>query len=263
MVRLTAELIQRSPQFLNTLKDRELDLRGNKIPTIENLGATLDQFDTIDLSDNDITRLDGFPQLKRLKCIFLNNNRVARVGLNIHEYLPNLEELILTNNNVSEFTDIESLAGCKQLKRLTLLRNPVTTRKNYREYIVYLIPSVTLLDFRKVKQKEREEAARLFGPGGSMEAKKAKTFTPGEGLPAVRGETVSEEDRDQRTANGLTNEQIQRIKDAIARAKSLDEVRRLEAILQSGVIPDDSLVLSAPEPIPQQADGIMEIDEID
>jgi U2 small nuclear ribonucleoprotein A' len=40
MVRLTADLIWKSPHFFNTIKDRELDLRGNKISVIENLGAT-------------------------------------------------------------------------------------------------------------------------------------------------------------------------------------------------------------------------------
>jgi len=39
MPRLTAELVAGSPQFMNPLKERELDLRGNSIPAIENLGA--------------------------------------------------------------------------------------------------------------------------------------------------------------------------------------------------------------------------------
>ncbi|CAN1732008.1 U2 small nuclear ribonucleoprotein A' [Linum perenne] len=40
MVRLTADLIWNSPHFFNAIKERELDIRGNKIPVIENLGAT-------------------------------------------------------------------------------------------------------------------------------------------------------------------------------------------------------------------------------
>lgn len=108
MGRITAELVRESPQFLNPLRQREIDLRSNKIPTIENLGATLDQFDTIDLSDNDISRVDGFPTLKRLKTLFLNNNRISKFAPNLHEFLPNLEELILTNNNIQEFADIET-----------------------------------------------------------------------------------------------------------------------------------------------------------
>jgi U2 small nuclear ribonucleoprotein A' len=31
----------------------------------------------IDFSDNEIRKIDGFPLLKRLKCLMLNNNRVV------------------------------------------------------------------------------------------------------------------------------------------------------------------------------------------
>ena len=36
-----------------------------------------DQFDTIDMSDNEIRKVDGFPLLKRLKTLFFNNNRIV------------------------------------------------------------------------------------------------------------------------------------------------------------------------------------------
>lgn len=51
-------------------------LTGYKIPVLENLGATLDQFDTVDFSDNEVRKLDGFPLLKRLKTLLMNNNRI-------------------------------------------------------------------------------------------------------------------------------------------------------------------------------------------
>ncbi|KAI4462096.1 u2 small nuclear ribonucleoprotein a [Holotrichia oblita] len=102
MVKLTAELIQNSMQYINPVKDRELDLRGYKIPEIENLGATGDQFDTIDFSENDIRKLDGFPYLKRLKCLLMNNNRIIRIGENLEDHIPNLETLILTGNHLEE-----------------------------------------------------------------------------------------------------------------------------------------------------------------
>lgn len=44
---------------------------------IEHLGATLDQFDSLDLSDNDIRKLDGFPLLKRLNTLLLNHNPIV------------------------------------------------------------------------------------------------------------------------------------------------------------------------------------------
>jgi hypothetical protein len=49
--------LQRARASLNTLDERELDLRGYKIPVIENVGVTQDQFDTIDLSDNEVQLL--------------------------------------------------------------------------------------------------------------------------------------------------------------------------------------------------------------
>ncbi|GJQ76036.1 putative U2 small nuclear ribonucleoprotein [Trypoxylus dichotomus] len=109
MVKLTAEIIQNSMQYINPVKDRELDLRGYKIPEIENLGATGDQFDTIDFSENDIRKLDGFPYLKRLKCLLMNNNRIIRLGENLEDHIPNLETLILTGNHLEELSDVDPL----------------------------------------------------------------------------------------------------------------------------------------------------------
>lgn len=58
----------------------------------------------------------------------------------------------------------------------------------YRQYVAYKFPELRLLDFRKIKQKEREEANALFKSKKGKElqkeiAKKAKTFVPGGNLP--------------------------------------------------------------------------------
>lgn len=42
------------------------------------------QFDSIDLSDNAIVKLEGFPRLHRLKQLLLNNNRIARINKTCH-----------------------------------------------------------------------------------------------------------------------------------------------------------------------------------
>jgi U2 small nuclear ribonucleoprotein A' len=77
MVRLTPELIEESQQFMNPIREYELRLRGYKIGLIENLGATLNQFDTIDLTDNDIRILEGFPVLSKIKSLLLSNNKIT------------------------------------------------------------------------------------------------------------------------------------------------------------------------------------------
>lgn len=42
-----------------------------------------DQFDTIDLSDNEIVKLENFPYLNRLGTLLINNNRITRINLNL------------------------------------------------------------------------------------------------------------------------------------------------------------------------------------
>lgn len=231
MPRLTAELIAESPQFTNPVKDRELDLRGNKIAVIENLGATLDQFDTIDFSDNEIRKLDGFTLLRRLKCIIVNNNRVCRIAEGLETCLPKLETLVLTNNSIEDMCDVDPLVTIKTLTYLSLMRNPVAHKPSYRQYVIFKLPQLRVLDFKRITLKERKESLAMFGGKKGEEqiralSKRPKTFNPGE-LAAAPTPSKAQPSTDQ----------IQRIRLAIANAKSLEEVQQLEAMLKAGQIP--------------------------
>ncbi|XP_065173519.1 U2 small nuclear ribonucleoprotein A'-like [Atheta coriaria] len=230
MVKLTAEIIQNSMQYINPVKDRELDLRGYKIPEIENLGATGDQFDTIDFSDNDIRRLDGFPYLKRLKCLLLNNNRIMRLGEHLEEHIPNMETIVLTGNQIEELGDIDPLTTLEKLTCLSLLHNPVTAKPHYRLYIIHKFPNLRLLDFRKITLKEKKEAKHLFKSKKGKELQKeikerANTFVPGGEVQNIA------------KSKGLTDDEVEKIREAIAKAASLDEVERLQQLLEVGHIP--------------------------
>ncbi|XP_021887506.1 U2 small nuclear ribonucleoprotein A' [Carica papaya] len=153
MVKLTADLIWKCPHFFNAIKERELDLRGNKIAVIENLGATEDQFDTIDLSDNEIVKLENFPYLNRLGTLIINNNRITRINPNIGEFLPKLHTLVLTNNRLVNLVEIDPLVSLPKLQFLSLLDNNVTKKPNYRLYVIHKLKSLRVLDFKKVKAK--------------------------------------------------------------------------------------------------------------
>lgn len=228
-MRITYDLIQRSPVFLNPVKDREIDLRGNKIPVIENLGATQDQYDTIDLSDNEIKKIDNFPELTRLRTLFFNNNRISKIAHDLDNSLPYLETLILTNNKFASLSDLDPLACLTRLRTLSLLENPVTLKPNYRLYIIHLLPELRLLDFKKIKQKEREEAKALFG---TFDAKKSDR---------TRSEEKDEVNDEATTASSAgkdwTREQSQAISAAISSTTSLDELNRLESALVAGQAP--------------------------
>ncbi|KAJ9180502.1 hypothetical protein P3X46_008734 [Hevea brasiliensis] len=242
MVRLTADLIWKSPHFFNAIKERELDLRGNKIPVIENLGATEDQFDTIDLSDNEIVKLENMPYLTRLGTLLINNNRITRINPNIGEFLPKLHTLVLTNNRLVNLVEIDPLASLPKLQFLSLLDNNITKKPNYRLYVIHKLKSLRVLDFKKVKSKERVEAGNLFASKEVEEETKkesAKTFTPGE-VPNVID--VAEEQQNPKVV-APTPEQIIAIKAAIVNSQTLEEVARLEKALSSGQVPTDLKIL--------------------
>eukprot|EP01090_Pellita_catalonica_P012951 TRINITY_DN2961_c0_g1_i1.p1 TRINITY_DN2961_c0_g1~~TRINITY_DN2961_c0_g1_i1.p1 ORF type:complete len:120 (+),score=14.26 TRINITY_DN2961_c0_g1_i1:193-552(+) len=114
-MRLTADLILESPSFLNPLQERELDLRGRKIAAIENLGATRDQYDTIDFTDNEIKKLENFPELQRLKMLLLANNKITSIALSFPENLPNLNHINLANNRIKHLAELKPLTQCKDL----------------------------------------------------------------------------------------------------------------------------------------------------
>ncbi|CAI5938652.1 unnamed protein product [Closterium sp. NIES-64] len=147
MVRLTADLILESPQYFNAVREREIDLRGNKIAVIENLGATEDRtaqdlFDSIDLSDNDIVKLEGidlsdneivklegFPLLRRLSTLLLCNNRITRISPQL-AHLSKLQTLVLANNRLTNLADLNPLTLVLANNRLTNLADldPLASR---------------------------------------------------------------------------------------------------------------------------------------
>ncbi|KAI8824085.1 leucine-rich repeat-domain-containing protein [Fimicolochytrium jonesii] len=233
MVKLNYDVLSVASSFINAVQDRELNLRGLKIPQIENLAITKDGNDVIDFTDNELRRLDGFPLMKRLKAILASNNRIARVDLELAKQLPNLKTLIMANNLIEELGDLDPLANLEHLECLSLMDNPVATKKYYRQYIIHRCPKVRILDFRKVKEKERQEAASLFsGADGtklaaSLSATSSRTFEPGEGLKKTP-----------KLYQGPSPEEAAKIREAIKNAKTLDEVTRLEKLLQTGQVPD-------------------------
>lgn len=134
----------------------------NKIPAIENLATTKDAFDVIDLSNNEIKKLDNFPKLYKLTSLLISNNRIASISEEFPNSLPNLTYLILNGNNISELSQLKPLSKCLQLRSLSLLDNPICRLPFYRLEVLRLLPQITLLDFRKVKNKVSLFQLELF-----------------------------------------------------------------------------------------------------
>jgi len=190
------------------------------------LAATQNQFDTIDLSDNEIRKLESMAVLPRIKMLLLSNNRVTRIQTDLTRAWPNLETLILSNNQMGTLKELEALAGLPSLSMLSLVDNPVTKQQHYRAFVISRLPNLRVLDYKKVKPKERDEAEAMFPRETKTQpAAPSNTFEPGvsDAPAAAPGPKV-----------GPTPEQIAQIKEAIAGASSLEEVSKLEKALKAG-----------------------------
>jgi len=244
-MKLTPELIASSPSYLNTLKDRQLDLRGHKIPAIENLGVTKDQHDTIDLTDNAITQLGNIPLSPRLRSLLLANNSIHSIHPSLSTSVPNLTTLIMSNNAFSELGDLVILGKCRSLQYLSLLGCPVREKKWYRSWMIFNCKSLRVLDFERIKDKERQAAQQLFLTPDKLPTSLYTTLlqTRTTAVAAASSADSEEATGGSKTfvpgASGrlMTAEEKNRIRDALTKATSAEEVRRLERQLREGYIP--------------------------
>lgn len=155
-MRLNADTILNAQSYINPINDRELNLRGLQIPAIENLGVTEDHYSCLDLSDNEIRAMGGFPRLSTLRTLLLSRNRITQI--NDVKNIAKLESLVLSQNGIATLGALQSLKSLVNLSALTLDGNPVQHVPNYRSYVISILPSLRMLDFQRVTQKERVEA---------------------------------------------------------------------------------------------------------
>eukprot|EP00985_Skeletonema_marinoi_P006529 scaffold2818_cov133-Skeletonema_marinoi.AAC.15 len=128
-MRLSAQIIQSAEQRTNPLGEREIILRSLAIPAIEHLAVSRDQFDTMDLSNNHLQRLDNFPKMERLATLYLGGNEISYVDArNLKKNMPNLNTVIMTGNGVKGWNVLSDLGeGCPKLEYLSLVGNPITS----------------------------------------------------------------------------------------------------------------------------------------
>ncbi|KAF4446110.1 U2 small nuclear ribonucleoprotein A' [Fusarium austroafricanum] len=249
-MRLTADLIRDSLSYLNPLKERELDLRGHRIPAIENLGVA-GPHDAIDFTDNDIQVLGNFPLSPRITTLLLARNRVSSIQPSLAKAIPNLANLVLSSNNLAELADLDTLAAFPRLTHLVLSDNPVAKKDNYRYWVLWKCPSVRFLDFEKVKESEREKARELFGTEEEPTALASKvqtisnkaapklTTTQIQGIKTTTFNTSTDgSDAPSKLSRiKLTDAEKKRLQERIKKATSLQEIIALEKELNEGRLP--------------------------
>ncbi|KAJ2078211.1 U2 snRNP complex subunit [Coemansia sp. RSA 988] len=234
-MKLTADLISNSPTYINAIKEFELDLSGSHIALIENLGATRDLYDAINLCNNTVRILGNFPELTRLQSIYIADNRVASIERDLGTQLPQLHTLVLSNNDIAELVDLEPLRAFKKLQHLSLVNNPVAFKPHARLWCIWrLADSLHVLDFERITLAERKEAKRLFEtPKGGLsdlaksileiESSAAKTFVPGEGLGNQNSNEATQTDTMDVDKQQSIAELKARIREEMAQVQDMEE----------------------------------------
>jgi U2 small nuclear ribonucleoprotein A' len=205
--------------------------------------------------------------LKRLHTLLLANNRIASISPSLHLSVPNLTVLVLTNNNICELGDLEPLKELKGLKYASLMGNPVREKKWYREWLVWRLAGLRVLDFQRIRDKVRLRPLRRDHTTQRLlwrfqERQTAKTlFLTADNLPTALATTISttvsthsskplvttDEPRPLAALAGkagrlMSKEDAEKVKQAIAKATSVEEIRKLERSLREGYMPEAEAV---------------------
>jgi U2 small nuclear ribonucleoprotein A' len=204
----------------------------------------------LDISDNEIRKLNNFPAMRRLTTILANNNYISRIE-KLGESLTGITSLILTNNRIANLSEIDNIATLNHLEHLSLIDNPVTLKSNYRLYVMHKIPSLKSLDFRKIQQKEKDAAKKYFKSvlGKAMLSDisaESSMNSNSENHPDGRGDVAysSSHALSEVTPLVLTEEQKKIVREAIESATTKGEIDLIEKQLKVGVLSIMTIIIT-------------------
>ena len=124
---------------LNGLSIQELNLRGNCIEKITNLGSNyLPKLSVLDIAENKIKSLKPLEACEKLSSLDVRDNQL--------EFLR----------------QVEFLADLQFLEVLMFLGNPASKKPFYRRRIIYRLASLSKLDFTKISSEEKVRAFNLY-----------------------------------------------------------------------------------------------------
>ncbi|KAG5496076.1 hypothetical protein JKF63_02374 [Porcisia hertigi] len=184
-MRLTIDLVRLAPQFTNTMLQREIDLRGLRISSLDEHVLVLlnNDFDVVNLSSNALTALEYFPTrtasgssgkdvlMSRVSTLIAHRNEIQRVSLaSCVLALPNVVHFLADHNRIARVRDLYFLRHWKKLEIVSFENNPVweSNSDNFdsgklRAFLVFLCPKLKLINYQRVTAVDRERAQAASG----------------------------------------------------------------------------------------------------
>ncbi|XP_057652504.1 uncharacterized protein LOC130891660 isoform X1 [Diorhabda carinulata] len=136
-----------------------LDLSKNKIRMLENLNNS--NMDTLLIKNNNIClyRAEAFHKLERLRTVDLSFNKLTSLQFLRQNYM--LENVIMTNNEISQFLELFYLKDLRYLKSLNLIDNPIASMSHYKSMCLRTFKKLQYLNEGKVTAEDRVNASTM------------------------------------------------------------------------------------------------------
>ena len=131
------------------------------------------------------------------------------------------------------------MAKCSKLEHLTLMGNPVGREQHYRDFVIWKLSQLRVLDFQRIRDKERQLAKELMETQDARPSALAVKLMGGDKMDVDSAVAGKESTFEPGRSNGsrkrfLTREERKAIQEAIEKSESLEEIRRLEEQLKMG-----------------------------
>lgn len=139
---------------------KTLTLRRNKLRSLHGVrsASTLKH---LDVSENALAKINDLRGLTTLTYLDISGNGLLTLGT--MEELPLLGTLLMGDNCISSLNGLLPIQKLTYLRRLAVKGNTLMQAHKARLHILYLLPSLTLLDGSEVRIEDKVEAANLHG----------------------------------------------------------------------------------------------------
>lgn len=171
----------------------------------------------------------------------------------ISQLRTHTDPIVLSHNLIAALSTLSPLEHLVHLRHLSLSSNPITEQPHYRPYTIYKVAKGLLhtLDYTRIKDVERKTAKSTFtdeatgGPNAlalQLSTSIAPTIAAGKGSGTAVSAFAAAQKSGQVVKGGkgrlMTIEEKRRVVEALTKAQTADEVRRLERMLAEGLIPE-------------------------
>ncbi|KAK2151628.1 hypothetical protein LSH36_356g02050 [Paralvinella palmiformis] len=140
---------------------RELYLGENKVTDVTDLSRFKNLY-CLWLNSNKLRSVNCLSENFRLAELYLQNNEITTITGSLR-HLTSLQVLFLHNNQLQKLeVVVQELENMQKLHTLNLFYNPVAQEPEYRQYVIYKIPSIELLDRQEVLKSEQDTSERMY-----------------------------------------------------------------------------------------------------